>query len=94
MEPKSGDSVAPGGGHRERAVPFRNDLGAIEVWYGTNTDIEDRKRAEALMAGENRLCWRRETRWMTAHRVAETRLIPSLRRKDTRQCSFGGSIDR
>jgi formate hydrogenlyase transcriptional activator len=38
-----------------RAVPFRNDLGAIEGWYGTNTDIEDRKRAEALLAGENRL---------------------------------------
>jgi len=55
MEPKSGDSVAPGRGHRDRAVPFRNDLGAIEGWYGTNTDIEDRKRAEALVAGENRL---------------------------------------
>ncbi len=55
MEPKSGDSVAPGRGHRERAVPLRNDLGAIEGWYGTNTDIEDRKRAEALLAGENRL---------------------------------------
>src|SRR2546427_5006851 len=38
-----------------RAVPFRNDVGAIEGWYGTNTDIEDRKRAEALLAGENRL---------------------------------------
>jgi len=58
MEPKSGDSVAPGRGHRERAVPFRNDLGAIEGWYGTNTDIEDRKRAEALVAGENRLLQR------------------------------------
>ena len=36
-------------------MPFRNDLGAIEGWYGMNTDIEDRKRAEALLAGENRL---------------------------------------
>ncbi len=38
-----------------RAVPVRNDLGAIVAWYGTNTDIEDRKRAEALLAGENRI---------------------------------------
>ena len=38
-----------------RAVPSRNDAGEVAGWYGTNTDIEDRKRAEALLAGENRL---------------------------------------
>ena len=37
-----------------RAVPSRDESGAV-VWFGTNTDIEDRKRAEALLAGENRL---------------------------------------
>jgi len=30
----------------ERALPFRDDQGQIIKWYGTNTDIEDRKRAE------------------------------------------------
>jgi formate hydrogenlyase transcriptional activator len=36
-----------------RAVPVRDDSGAVVGWYGTNTDIEDRKRAQALLAGEN-----------------------------------------
>jgi PAS domain S-box-containing protein len=30
----------------ERALPLRDDQGQIIKWYGTNTDIEDRKRAE------------------------------------------------
>jgi PAS domain S-box-containing protein len=38
-----------------RTVPIRDDLGAITGWYGTNTDIEDRMRAEALLGEENRL---------------------------------------
>ena len=29
-----------------RASPFRDETGAIIRWYGTSTDIEDRKRAE------------------------------------------------
>ncbi len=29
-----------------RAVPLRDDMGTIVRWYGTNTDIEDLKRAE------------------------------------------------
>jgi PAS domain S-box-containing protein len=29
-----------------RVAPFRNQTGAIERWYGTSTDIDDRKRAE------------------------------------------------
>jgi len=29
-----------------RVAPFRNHTGAIERWYGTSTDIDDRKRAE------------------------------------------------
>jgi PAS domain S-box-containing protein len=29
-----------------RAEPFRNDAGEIVRWYGTSTDIDDRKRAE------------------------------------------------
>ena len=38
-----------------RAVPVRDASGAIVGWYGTNTDIEDRKRAEAMLGEENRL---------------------------------------
>ena len=30
-----------------RSVPLRDSQGRIVRWYGTNTDIEDRKRAEA-----------------------------------------------
>jgi PAS domain S-box-containing protein len=36
-----------------RANPFRDESGNIVKWYGTNTDIEDRKQAEdALRASE------------------------------------------
>jgi PAS domain S-box-containing protein len=45
-----------------RAVPVRDELGHLVHWYGTTTDIEDRKRAEAalhwseaLLAGEKRV---------------------------------------
>src|SRR3989442_117300 len=37
-----------------RAVPLRDEAGHLVKWYGQNTDIEDRKRAEALLAGEKR----------------------------------------
>jgi PAS domain S-box-containing protein len=37
-----------------RAEPVRDNHGDIFKWYGTNTDIEDRKRAEALLAAEIR----------------------------------------
>jgi PAS domain S-box-containing protein len=42
-----------------RAVPMRDSEGTITRWYGTNTDIEDLKRAEAqldeLKKSEDRL---------------------------------------
>lgn len=38
-----------------RAVPERDESGRVVRWYGENTDIEDRKRAEMLLAGEKRL---------------------------------------
>src|SRR5712671_6043551 len=37
-----------------RAEPVRDSHGNIFKWYGANTDIEDRKRAEALLAAEKR----------------------------------------
>src|SRR5580692_2019801 len=37
-----------------RIEPVRDNRGAILKWYGANTDIEDRKRAEALLAAEKR----------------------------------------
>jgi PAS domain S-box-containing protein len=38
-----------------RNVPLRDELGNIVKWYGTAIEIEDRKRAEVLLAGETRL---------------------------------------
>jgi len=38
-----------------RAVPILDERGNVMKWYGTTTDIEDRKRAESLLAGEKRL---------------------------------------
>jgi PAS domain S-box-containing protein len=38
-----------------RATPSFDNDGKIVKWFGTNTDIEDRKRAEGLLAGENRV---------------------------------------
>ena len=39
-----------------RAAPFRDDSGNISRWYGTSTDIDDRKRAEdAVLANERNL---------------------------------------
>jgi PAS domain S-box-containing protein len=36
-----------------RATPSFDNDGRVVKWFGTNTDIEDRKRAERLLAGEN-----------------------------------------
>ncbi|WP_460141240.1 PAS domain-containing protein [Pseudomonas sp. S2_E01] len=38
-----------------RAVPERDERGRVVRWYGENTDIEDRKRAEMLLEGEKHL---------------------------------------
>src|SRR5215469_612152 len=38
-----------------RGLPLRDEHGNIVKWYGLLTDIEDRKRAECLLAGEKRI---------------------------------------
>ncbi|HYG06395.1 MAG TPA: PAS domain-containing protein [Stenotrophomonas sp.] len=38
-----------------RAVPLLDEAGQVVSWYGQNTDIEDRKQAELLLAGEKHL---------------------------------------
>ena len=38
-----------------RRVPLRDETGAILRWYGVFTNIDDRKRAEALLSGEKRV---------------------------------------
>src|SRR5579863_1424796 len=38
-----------------RKVPLRDANGNIVRWYGSSLDIEDRKRAEALLSAEKRL---------------------------------------
>ena len=40
-----------------RANPLRSESGRIVAWYGTNIDIEDRKRAEELLQARE-LTWR------------------------------------
>jgi len=37
-----------------RVEPLRDELGCIATWYGTNTDIEDFKRAQSLLSTESR----------------------------------------
>src|SRR6266446_2167728 len=36
-----------------RFVPLRDELGEVVRWYGTGVDIDDRKRAEERVRGEN-----------------------------------------
>ena len=38
-----------------RVAPLRNEQGEVVRWYGVSIDIEDRKLAEAMLAGEKRL---------------------------------------
>jgi PAS domain S-box-containing protein len=38
-----------------RGLPLRDTDGRIVLWYLLQTDVDDRKRAEALLAGEKRL---------------------------------------
>ena len=38
-----------------RGFPLRDTEGRIVLWYLLQTDVDDRKRAEALLAGEKRL---------------------------------------
>jgi len=55
-----------------RVEPWRDDQGNVIRWYGTNTDIEDRKRAEALLAAEKR------TLEMIAHGAGVADILESL----------------
>lgn len=48
-----------------RAEPLRDELGNIVKWYGSSTDIEDRKRAEQELR-------RREAQLAEAQRVSQT----------------------
>ena len=47
-----------------RTVPLRDESGTIVNWYGTSTDIEDRKRAEELLK-------QRERQLADAQRIAQ-----------------------
>jgi PAS domain S-box-containing protein len=38
-----------------RAQPVRDESGQIVTWFVTHTDIDDRKKSEALLAGENKI---------------------------------------
>ena len=49
LKPVFGALTANIDGFLLRANPMRDDSGAILKWYGTNTDIDDRKRAEEAL---------------------------------------------
>ncbi|PPQ35751.1 PAS domain S-box protein [Rhodopila globiformis] len=36
-----------------RAMPIRDDAGQITLWFGTNTDVTERREAEAALAASN-----------------------------------------
>jgi PAS domain S-box-containing protein len=55
-----------------RKVPLRDANGNIVKWYGSSLDIEDRKRAEALLSAEKRLLE------MTATDVTLERILNAL----------------
>jgi PAS domain S-box-containing protein len=38
-----------------RALPIRDEQGRIACWFGTNTDINERRWTEALLAGERQV---------------------------------------
>jgi PAS domain S-box-containing protein len=38
-----------------RAVPLRHESGRIIKWFGTNTQIDERKKADAVLAGEKKI---------------------------------------
>jgi PAS domain S-box-containing protein len=54
-----------------RVEPVRDNHGNILKWYGANTDIEDRKRAEALLAVEKRTKNRAYTQIQGRHELFE-----------------------
>jgi PAS domain S-box-containing protein len=57
-----------------RAVPLRDAKGKIVKWYGTSTDIEDRKRAEQLqadLAHINRVSMMGELSTSLAHEIKQ-----------------------
>jgi PAS domain S-box-containing protein len=55
-----------------RAVPLRDENDNILKWYGISTDIDDRKRAEALLTGEKRILE------MVARRDSLAQILDSL----------------
>ncbi|MDQ3257741.1 MAG: ATP-binding protein [Acidobacteriota bacterium] len=52
-----------------RAVPLRDEMGKVIKWYGTSTDIEDRKRAEETLR-KSQLELAHVTRVMTVGELA------------------------
>ena len=53
--------------HIARALPVKNQLGEVQRWVGTNTDIEDQKLASLLLANMNDML-SNEIRQRTAER--------------------------
>jgi PAS domain S-box-containing protein len=52
-----------------RGVPLRNSYGKVIRWYGTLTDIEDRRRAEETLQLISRDLWESKARFEEAQRI-------------------------
>jgi len=70
-----------------RAEPMRDNFGEIINWYGADTDIEDRERAEALQAAEKR------TLEMIASGARLADILETLCETIDAQADFGGNAD-
>ena len=71
-----------------RAVPVRDERGHLVHWYGTTTDIEDRKRAEAaLQWSEALLAGEKHVLEMIANGEALPRILETLCRVVEEQSS-------
>ena len=74
------------GGYRRflsRAVPVRDERGHVVQWFGTNTDLEERKQAEeALHRAQTEIArFARLTTRGRADRFARSRAEPAARRR-------------
>ena len=68
-----------------RTNPLRGELGNVVTWYGVNTDIEDRKRAEAALM-------RSETFLAEGQRISSTGSFSW--RVDNDELTFSDELDR
>ena len=76
--------------HRIYGEPLRNSEGEIGQWYMLQTDIDDLKRAESLLAGEKRLLEMVALVRPLARPVAPTARFPAAAKSSSHAARTGG----